>query len=51
QTGAGLGLSLVRNFINLHGGNIDVKSPPGRGTTITCRLPAQNRDDGIGDGG
>ena len=39
--GAGLGLSLVRNFIQLHGGSIDVKSPPGRGTTITCRLPAK----------
>ena len=39
--GAGLGLSLVRNFIQLHGGSIDVKSPPGRGTTITCRLPTK----------
>ena len=39
--GVGLGLSLVRNFIQLHGGSIDVKSPPGRGTTITCRLPAK----------
>jgi signal transduction histidine kinase/PAS domain-containing protein len=40
-TGAGLGLSLVRNFIELHGGSVDVKSPAGRGTTITCRLPAK----------
>ncbi len=54
--GAGLGLSLVRNFIQLHGGNVDVKSPPGRGTTITCRLPAKgdNSDpapvEGGGDG-
>jgi signal transduction histidine kinase len=41
KTGAGLGLSLVRNFIELHGGSVDVKSPTGRGTTITCRLPAK----------
>ena len=40
KSGAGLGLSLVRNFIELHGGSVDVKSPKGRGTTITCRLPA-----------
>jgi len=38
--GAGLGLSLVRNFIQLHGGTVEVKSPPGRGTTVVCRLPA-----------
>ncbi len=45
--GAGLGLSLVRNFIQLHGGTVDVKSPPGRGTTIICRLPI--RDEGNGE--
>ena len=44
KSGAGLGLSLVRNFIELHGGSVDVKSPPGRGTTITCRLPAKPQD-------
>ncbi len=48
--GAGLGLSLVRNFIQLHGGTVDVKSPPGRGTTITCRLPIQGKDKGEGNG-
>ena len=37
--GAGLGLTLVKSFIGLHGGSVDVKSPPGRGTTITCRVP------------
>ena len=40
KSGGGLGLSLVRKFIQLHGGTVDVKSPPGRGTTITCHLPA-----------
>ena len=44
KSGAGLGLSLVRNFIELHGGSVDVKSPPGRGTTITCRLPAKTEE-------
>ncbi|MDA1089633.1 MAG: PAS-domain containing protein [Proteobacteria bacterium] len=44
KSGAGLGLSLVRSFIAMHDGDVDVKSPPGRGTTITCRLPAQAPD-------
>ena len=47
KTGAGLGLSLVRSFIALHDGDVDVKSPPGRGTTITVRLPAQQTDQAV----
>lgn len=39
QQGAGLGLSLVKNFVELHGGTVDLKSRPGRGTTFICRLP------------
>ncbi len=38
--GAGLGLSLVARFVDLHGGRVDVKSVPNRGTTVTCHLPA-----------
>lgn len=38
--GAGLGLSLVKNFVELHGGSLAIKSAPNRGTTVTCRLPA-----------
>ncbi len=40
QGGAGLGLSLVTRFIELHGGRVEVKSSPNRGTTVTCRLPS-----------
>lgn len=40
QMGVGLGLSLVQRFVELHGGEVQVKSPQGKGTTITCRLPA-----------
>ena len=40
QMGAGLGLTLVQRFVDLHGGEVEVKSPQGKGTTITCRLPA-----------
>jgi signal transduction histidine kinase len=37
--GAGLGLSLVRSFVELHGGHVYVDSEVGRGTTVTCEFP------------
>jgi len=37
--GAGLGLSLVKSLIELHGGDIHIDSIQGKGTTITCTVP------------
>jgi signal transduction histidine kinase len=37
--GAGLGLSLVRSFVELHGGKVRVDSVVGSGTTVTCDFP------------
>ncbi|HEY8333447.1 MAG TPA: ATP-binding protein [Tardiphaga sp.] len=37
--GAGLGLSLVRSFVELHGGKVRVDSVVGKGTTVTCDFP------------
>jgi signal transduction histidine kinase len=39
RMGAGLGLSLVKRIVELHGGSIDLVSNPGEGTRVTCRLP------------
>lgn len=50
QSGAGLGLSLVRSLIELHGGTVHIDSATGQGTKVTCRLPTRQRcpaDDGI----
>jgi signal transduction histidine kinase len=37
--GTGLGLSLVRSFVELHGGSVTIDSTLGRGTTVTCIFP------------
>ncbi|SCA58238.1 putative histidine kinase protein [Candidatus Terasakiella magnetica] len=37
--GAGLGLTLVKRFIELHDGSVTLDSVPDKGTVITCRLP------------
>lgn len=38
--GAGLGLSLVRSFVELHGGHIELSSKPGEGTLVRCIFPS-----------
>jgi signal transduction histidine kinase len=45
--GTGLGLSLTKNFIELHHGTIEVQSEPGRGTIFTLVLPIDCREAGI----
>ena len=39
QKGTGIGLSIVRKILNMHGGNIHVSSQEGRGSTFIIRLP------------
>lgn len=39
---AALGLSLVKRFVELHGGKVEVESEEGEGTAITCIFPRPN---------
>jgi len=47
QGAIGLGLPLARQFIEAHGGTVQLQSKPGEGTTVTIRLPrtAEQRAD------
>jgi len=37
--GSGLGLAVVRQLVELHGGRVEVASPPGEGATFRIWLP------------
>jgi len=43
KRGIGLGLCLVKSFVQLHGGQVDVRSDPADGSTFGFTLPRINR--------
>jgi signal transduction histidine kinase/HAMP domain-containing protein len=49
-SGAGLGLYIVKNFVDLLGGKIDVRSKVGEGSIFTVWLPVRSAHPQIGTG-
>ncbi len=43
--GTGLGLSVVRGLVGLHGGSLQIESTPGAGTCVAVRLPAERPEE------
>ena len=40
--GTGLGLAICKSIAEAHGGTIEIESCPGKGTTVTVRIPNQH---------
>jgi signal transduction histidine kinase len=49
DAGSGLGLSIVRQLVEAHGGTIQVESGVGQGTRFTFTLPIATDPQGLGD--
>ena len=47
--GAGLGLSVVKGLVRLHGGTLDIESVLGEGTKVSIRLPIEGVDQAAAD--
>ncbi|KEO73800.1 hybrid sensor histidine kinase/response regulator transcription factor [Anditalea andensis] len=45
--GSGIGLSITKEFVRLHGGNIQLESTPGEGSTFKISIPLKTVEKGL----
>lgn len=48
--GPGLSMPITKSLIEMHGGNLDVETQPGQGTTFTVTLPVNQQEQQIKEG-
>jgi two-component system cell cycle sensor histidine kinase PleC len=44
QQGSGLGLALTKSLVEMHGGELQIESAPGKGTVVSFTLPLQQTE-------
>ena len=47
EEGSGLGLSIIKEFVDLHGGSVKVTSELNKGTTIHINIPLQMKQENV----
>ncbi len=45
EGGVGIGLAIVRELVDLHGGSVHIASQEGQGTTVSVRFPVTQDQD------
>ncbi len=49
RSGAGVGLALVKRFVTMHGGTVELLSDPDTGTKVICLLPRRPPDQAVAE--